>query len=73
MRVNGERQWVSYETVDFDSDDFEQVGAALNDAGFENEGLVGGAPSTFMSVRPVVDYATEWFAQHRTWKDASPK
>jgi aminoglycoside 3-N-acetyltransferase len=72
MMVNGQRQWVTYETIEYDVDDFEQVGAALKNAGLETNGLVGGAPSTIMPVKPVVDFAKVWFAQHRTWKDTSP-
>lgn len=71
MLVNGQRQWVAYETLDYDADDFEQVGAALNYAGLQHEALVGGAPTTIMSVKPVVDFATEWFAQNRTWKNST--
>jgi aminoglycoside N3'-acetyltransferase len=72
MIVRGQRQWVRYETLDYDADDFEQVGAALKNAGLEHEGLVGGAPTKIMSVKPVVDYATTWFTEHRTWKNDKP-
>jgi aminoglycoside 3-N-acetyltransferase len=72
MIVESQRQWVSYESLDYDSDDFEQVGAALNKAGLETQGPVGGASSKLMLVKPVVDFATTWFEKHRTWKDAAP-
>jgi aminoglycoside 3-N-acetyltransferase len=72
IMVEGQRQWVSYESLDYDADDFEQVGAALKTAGLETQGMVGGAPSKIMFVKPVVDFATAWFEKNRTWKKASP-
>lgn len=72
MMVQGRREWVSYETRDFDADDFEQMGAALKKAGLVSEGLVGAGPSLIMSVKPVVDFATNWFKENRTWLHPPP-
>jgi len=71
MTVNGERKWVTYQSFDYDARDFEQVGAAFAQSGLERVGLVGGAPSRLLPVVPLVDFATTWFAQHRTWRDSS--
>jgi aminoglycoside 3-N-acetyltransferase len=67
MMVNGKRRWVTYEALDYDADDFDQVGAAIAQAGLERTGRVGGSMSHLMSVAPVVDFAVTWFTQHRSW------
>ena len=66
MLVEGQRRWVTYETLDYDADDFEQLGAALGAAGLERSGRVGASTSRLMNVVPVVDFAVTWFTQHRT-------
>jgi aminoglycoside 3-N-acetyltransferase len=71
MMVNGSRQWVSYQMLDYDINDFDQVGAAAAHAGLERSGKVGAAPSSLLSVVALVDFATKWFAQHRTWSASS--
>jgi aminoglycoside 3-N-acetyltransferase len=71
MMVNGVREWVTYHSLDYDARDFEQVGAAFAKTGLERAGLVGGAPSRLLPVVPLVDFATTWFAEHRTWRDSS--
>jgi aminoglycoside 3-N-acetyltransferase len=71
MMVDGRREWVSYETIEHDADDFEQVGAALKKAGLVSQGLVGAGPSLIMSAKPVVDFATNWFSENRTWANPS--
>lgn len=71
MMVNGVRKWVRYHSLDYDDRDFEQVGAAFATTGLERTGLVGGAPSCLLPVVPLVDFASEWFTQHRTWRDSS--
>ena len=71
MMVNGVREWVAYQSLDYEARDFEQVGAAFATSGLERAGLVGGAASRLLPVVPLVDFATTWFAQHRTWRDSS--
>jgi aminoglycoside 3-N-acetyltransferase len=71
MMLHGVREWVTYQSLDYDARDFEQVGAAFATSGLERAGLVGGAPSRLLPVVPLVDFATTWFAQHRTWRDSS--
>lgn len=71
MIVSGVRQWVTYQSLDYDARDFEQVGAEFAKTGLEHVGPVGGAPSHLMPVVALVDFATTWFTQHRTWRDSS--
>ena len=65
MWVNGERQWVEYEALDIDDDDFEQIGAAYEAQYLIKLGKVGNAEVRFFRQRPIVDFAVEWMEQHR--------
>ena len=73
MMVKGSRQWVTYQMLDYDAYDFEQVGVAAAQAGLERSGEVGAAPSRLLSVVPLVDFATTWFGEHRTWRSSSAR
>ncbi|MDX1932211.1 MAG: AAC(3) family N-acetyltransferase [Capsulimonadales bacterium] len=53
------RQWVAYEDIDFDSDPFEEIGAAWDRMGKVRFGLVGSAPTRLFPLAPAVDFATE--------------
>ncbi len=65
--VNGERQWVEYDDVDVDSDDFAEIGQAFEATGGSfNQGLVGQAESRLVPVRSLVDFGVQWIAEHRT-------
>ncbi|WP_458186055.1 aminoglycoside N(3)-acetyltransferase [Haladaptatus sp. NG-WS-4] len=64
---DGEREWVTLEAPAIDDGDFEAVGEA-----FEREcpdavahGQVGGAETTIMGQRELVDFASEWFGRNR--------
>ena len=64
--VDGVRQWVRYEDVDGDSDDFEALGeafAAETDA--ETVGRVGLATARLFRQRAVVDFGVGWLEAHR--------
>lgn len=63
--VNGERQWVKYATLDYDTDDFDKVGAAAGQAGIEQVGMVGGATARLLDQARLVDFAADWFQANR--------
>ena len=65
MLVNGERQWVEYEALDIDSDDFDTLGEAYEAAHGITRCHVGQAEVRFMRQRPLVDFAIKWMAQNR--------
>ena len=65
MLINGERQWVTYEALDIDDDDFEQIGADYEAQHPIKKGKVGNADVRFLKQRPIVDFAVEWMEQHR--------
>lgn len=67
MLVDGEREWVEWEDLDFDDGDFPECGAA-----FERErpdafeaGTVGVGDAKLVAQRPLVDFAVDWFEANR--------
>ena len=65
MLVDGKRQWVAYEGLDINSDDFEQLGTDYEARHPVQRGKVGNAEVRFFRQRPIVDFAVEWIPQHR--------
>ncbi len=63
--VDGTRQWTEVEVLDINEDDFEQIGAAFADTGEQSEGLVGAGIGKLMSMRALVDFASEWMSTNR--------
>ena len=63
----GSRRWTTFENIDLDSSDFEQIGEDfLCDVGPEvYRGKVGLANSQLMSQRAVVDFAVDWLEKNR--------
>jgi aminoglycoside 3-N-acetyltransferase len=65
MVVDGERRWVTYDDLDGDTDDFEQLGADFVATGSVTTHPIGGGEMMLMGVRPLVDFAVTWFERHR--------
>lgn len=66
MLVDGTRQWVEYDELDVDTDDFDAAGAAFEErTGLVRHGRVGQADTMAMPMRDLVDAATDFFADHR--------
>jgi len=65
--VDGERRWVTYECLDDDPSDFETIGEAFAASGDERSGPVGTGTGRLMRSQDVVDFATRWMHEHRTW------
>lgn len=66
MVVNGEREWVTFDTLDYDTDDFDEVGVAAGEMGIEQVGKVGAATARLLSQPRLVDFAAVWFSTNRT-------
>ena len=64
--VNGVRQWVTYDSLDASTEDFEQVGVAAWAIDLETVGLVGGATTRLLKGRNFVDFAIQWFVENRS-------
>lgn len=62
---NGKREWISYTTLDVDDEDFIKLGDDYERDMNVPRHKVGMAEVRFMKQREVVDYATDWFSNHR--------
>ncbi|MEN8241946.1 MAG: AAC(3) family N-acetyltransferase, partial [Chloroflexota bacterium] len=66
IEVDGERQWVKFEEIDYSDDDFSQIGSDFSaKTGDEIQGLIGAAESRLMPQRSLVDYAAGWMEKNR--------
>ena len=64
--VAGQRQWVAYDDIAIDSDDFPALGADFaRDTGLEHSGKVGRATALLIPQPALVDYAVEWMRRNR--------
>jgi aminoglycoside 3-N-acetyltransferase len=64
--VNGTRQWVPFNDLDWDDDDFPRIGADFAaDTGLERRGRVGAAEAILLPQPPLIDYAVAWIERHR--------
>lgn len=65
VMVNGERKWVSYETLAVDGEDFVQIGEDFEKTHEVKTTVVGNAVLRFMRQRDIVDYAVKWIEKNR--------
>ena len=65
MLVAGHRQWVAYETLETNPDDFDGIGDAFDVAHNIQMHYINSAPVRFFRQRRVVDFAVEWMEKHR--------
>ena len=64
--LNRQRQWVTFEDVELDSDDFATLGADCErDTALVTHGRVACAEARLMSQRALVDYAVTWMERNR--------
>lgn len=63
--VNGVRQWVTYQDIELNAEDFPQIGDQYEAAHGIPRGRVGQAEVRFMRQRPLVDYAVRWMEANR--------
>jgi aminoglycoside 3-N-acetyltransferase len=65
MQVNGEREWVPFAMLQWDNDDFEQIGAAYEQSIGYQPTQIGQGAVRVLRMRPLVDFAVEWIQRHR--------
>lgn len=65
MFVDGERQWVWYDTLQTHSDDFGAIGEAFDAAHRVEVKRIGLAEARLFKQRALVDFAIAWMQQHR--------
>ena len=66
MMVDGVRQWVTWEDIDWDDSDFVELGADFaRETGLQREGKIAHADALLMPQRTLIDYAIPWLERHR--------
>lgn len=65
MMVDGKRQWVTYETLVVDGEDFKEIGKAFENTCEVSKTRIGNAVVTCMSQRKIVDFAVNWIELNR--------
>ena len=66
MLVNGQRQWVTYQALDLNDDDFPQLGDQYEAEHGIPRHRVGQAEVRFMKQRPLIDWAVGWIERNRS-------
>jgi aminoglycoside 3-N-acetyltransferase len=64
---DGERVWVEWADIDIDEEDFPEAGEAFENAHPDavETGKVGAATAKLVDQAPLVDFAVDWFEEHR--------
>jgi aminoglycoside 3-N-acetyltransferase len=65
MLVDGRRRWLSYESPDANSNDFNEIGAAFDKTHNITIQHINDAQVRFFRQRPLVDFAVAWMEQYR--------
>lgn len=65
IMVNGKRQWVTYETLYVDGEDFIEIGEDFEKSKHVESVKIGNAVAKSMSQREVVDFAIKWIEKNR--------
>lgn len=65
--VDGERQWVAFDQIAWDDEDFETLGAAYEaqQGGAYTIGQIGNATARLLHQPPMVDFGVKWMEAHR--------
>lgn len=72
LTVGGGREWVTFQDLDLDEDDFDRIGAHLLTTGAVAQGKVGDADCHLFDLATCVETARVWMAEHRRPPGASP-
>jgi aminoglycoside 3-N-acetyltransferase len=65
LRIDGRRQWITYQDLDEDADDFDRIGESIAAAGLERRGPVGAGEGRLVRARDAVDHAVAWIEANR--------
>ena len=65
MMIDGKREWVTYETLRVDGEDFEAIGESFEKVGTVKEQVIGNGLVKCMRQRELVDFAVKWIEQYR--------
>ncbi|MGB8859349.1 MAG: GNAT family N-acetyltransferase [Ilumatobacteraceae bacterium] len=72
MMVDGRRQWVRHDDIDYDSDDFPALGEAFGATGGETRVPLGAGEIIACDMRAIVDFATGWLDANRPASPLQP-
>lgn len=61
----GKREWISYETLFVDGEDFTEIGEAFESLGTVNKQMLGNGSLRLMRQRELVDFAVDWIEKNR--------
>lgn len=62
---DGKRQWVTYQTLVVDGEDFAEIGEAFEQNRTVKKVTIGNATVTLMNQRDLVDFAVQWIEKNR--------
>lgn len=65
MFVNGQRQWVEYDMLDYADDDFVELGTAYENTINYQPGKIGQAEARYLRARPLVEFGIQWMQTNR--------
>ncbi len=65
INVNNKREWVEWEELDLNIDDFELLGTDFESKINYTPGKIGLAEARLLSQREMVDFGVEWFKKNR--------
>jgi aminoglycoside 3-N-acetyltransferase len=65
VQWKGKRKWQKYQDLEFNWDDFEEIGKAFEKGGGCRTGIVGKAVAKLMLQRELVDFAVHWMHENR--------
>lgn len=65
VKIGGERQWIDYETLAVDGEDFVQIGIDFERFNSIKKIGIGNAVVKCMNVRALVDFAVRWIESNR--------
>lgn len=65
VNIQGCRQWISYETLAVDGEDFQEIGEAFEEEKEVSIVQLGNADLRLMKQRELVDFAVRWIEKYR--------
>lgn len=66
ITIDGITKWTPFEELDYDPDDFEEIGRAFEEARELTRGKVGYGEALLCSQRELVDFAVSWMERERS-------
>ncbi|MBN1887021.1 MAG: AAC(3) family N-acetyltransferase [Thermoflexales bacterium] len=65
IRLDGRREWVTFQDIKLDDGDFTEIGARFAETGCIRQGRVANAQALLMPQRALVDFAVKWMEENR--------